>query len=123
MKDTKNIHSSLLCNIQNDWGFTQLLFNRYWQHFDLGVSGLSMKLTNSVPTAQLRNEWCYTTTPLISLHGVYRGQNFTFLLFFHTYDLTACHFHCSHTKQCVMDDSSIIISVLHIYQRIKMYKH
>ena len=39
-----------------------------------------------------------------------------FLLFFHRYDLTACHFHCSRTKQCVMDDSSIIISVLHIYQ-------
>jgi len=56
------------------------------------------------------------TTPLIGLHGVYRGQILHFYFFSIGYDLTACHFHCSHTKHCVMDDSSIFISVLHICQ-------
>jgi len=48
-----------------------------------------MKLPNYVPTAQLRNEWCYTTTPLISLHGVYRGQILRF--YFSSIDMISQH--------------------------------
>jgi hypothetical protein len=128
MKHIKSICFSLLCNLQTDWRITQPSIQQVLAKFDFGVSSQSMKLTNSVPSAQLRNEWYYTTTTLISLHGVNRGQILHF--YFSSIDMISQHV----VFTAAIRNTALWMTVplsyqfctfvkLVLYQRIKIYKH
>jgi hypothetical protein len=53
------------------WGLPTLVSNGYQGLFPWGLSGRGVKLTSHLHLVQRsKNEWSYTSTPPIRLHGV-----------------------------------------------------
>jgi hypothetical protein len=62
------------------WGLVSLVFNGYQGSFP-GVKRPGREVNHSPPSsAEVKNEWSYTSTPPICLHCVDR-ENFAFLIF------------------------------------------
>ena len=68
---TPRKRSALLHNHPDQcWGLPNLLFNGYHGSF-LGVKWQKHEDNRSAPSsAQLKNDWSYTSTPLVCLHGI-----------------------------------------------------
>ena len=72
--------ANLYCNVDRFWG-PSFLFDGY--HGSSGLSGggkaTGRKINHSAPSsAEIENEWSYTFSPSVVLHGV-DSENFTFL--------------------------------------------
>ena len=66
-------HTSLKCPDQL-WGLPSLLFSGYWG----GCYARSKAVNHSPPSnAEVKNDWSYTSTPIIYVHGM-GTDNFTF---------------------------------------------
>jgi hypothetical protein len=64
------------------WGPWSLLFKGYPTHFMLVVKWAKCECHHVPPsTAEVKNEWIYTSNPAVCLHGVYR-DNCTFIFTF-----------------------------------------
>jgi hypothetical protein len=58
------------------WGPPSLLSNGYWGLFPWGYSGWGVKLTTHIHlVARSKNEWSYTSTPSVCLHGMLLSQS------------------------------------------------
>jgi hypothetical protein len=64
------------------WGPPSLLSNAYQGLFPWGYSGRGVKLTTHHLVPWSKNEWSYTCTPLIRLHGVVLKAQGQFYLFY-----------------------------------------
>jgi hypothetical protein len=68
---SKRFFSSPKCPDQL-WGLPSLLFNGYWGSFP-GVKRLENEVNHLLPSsAEVKDEWIYTSTPPICLHGADR---------------------------------------------------
>lgn len=91
---TPTKRSSLLHNHPDQlWGIPKLLFNGYHGFFP-GVKWQGHEDDCSAPSsAQLKNEWSYTSAPPVSLHGVNWDKLTVQIL--HQFSVTALNIHYS----------------------------
>jgi hypothetical protein len=57
------------------WVPRSLIFHEYWGSF-LGAKRQGREVENPPPSAEAKNEWSYTSAPLICLRGVDRDKVF-----------------------------------------------
>jgi hypothetical protein len=73
------------------WGLPSFLFNGYWRSFS-GVKQPERDTNHSLPSsAEVKNEWCRTSTAPTHLHGVGLGKFYLYVCTNFPYPIKQVH--------------------------------